>query len=50
MNENRSFLDRMNIWMKNSIALKIFTIVFLILILLIPINMVEGLIWERENY
>jgi inner membrane protein len=50
MNDNRSFLDRMNHWTKNSIGLKIFTMVFLVLILLIPINMVEGLIWERESY
>ena len=48
MNQEKSFLDRLNYWAKTSIGLKIFTIVFLVLILLIPINMVESLIRERE--
>ncbi|MFK7756968.1 MAG: cell envelope integrity protein CreD [Flavobacteriales bacterium] len=48
MSQDKSFLDRINSWVKTSISLKIFTIVFLILILLIPINMVERLINERE--
>jgi len=50
MSEQKSFLDRLNNWISQSIGLKIFTIIFLILILLIPINMVEGLIQERESY
>ncbi len=50
METNQSTFDRFNNWTKNSVGLKIFTIVFLILILLIPISMVENLIREREIY
>lgn len=50
MSEKQSSFDRFNHWMKTSIGLRIFTIVFLVLILLIPVNMVESLIRERQNY
>ncbi len=49
METNNSFFDRYNTWVKNSIGLRVFTIAFLILILLIPISMVEDLIREREG-
>jgi inner membrane protein len=48
-NENPNFLEKTNNWMKNSITLRIFTIGIVILLLLIPVNMVEKLIQEREN-
>ena len=50
MSDQASFFDRFNQWMRASIGLKVFTIAFLVLILLIPLNMVEDLVWERENY
>ncbi|TRX49349.1 cell envelope integrity protein CreD [Fulvivirga sp. M361] len=50
MNENRSFFDRLNHWTRTSIGLKIFIIGFLVLILLIPVSMVEDLIYERQQY
>lgn len=44
-----SFFEKVSNWLKRSIAIKLFTIGFLILILLIPVSMVEGLIREREG-
>jgi len=43
-----SFFEKVNLWMKKSIMLKIFTIGILILLLLIPLNFVQNLIRERE--
>jgi len=42
-----SFLDKFSQWARESIALKLFVIGFLILLLMIPIAMVESLIHER---
>ena len=50
METQKSFFDRLNNWVKNSVGLKIFTIVFLVIILLIPVSMIESLIRERERY
>ncbi len=46
--EKHSTFDRLNIWMKKSITLRLFTIVILTLILMIPIARVKDLIRERE--
>jgi inner membrane protein len=46
---NVSFFERVNNWLKNSITVRIFTIGILILLLLIPVAMVEGIIREREQ-
>lgn len=43
------FIEKASHWVKTSIMLKMFTIGFLILILLIPENMVESLIRERSH-
>ncbi len=45
---DRSFFDKFNDWMKYSVTVKIFSIAFLVLILLIPASMVESLIHERQ--
>lgn len=42
-----TFLDKFSQWARESIALKLFVIGFLILMLMIPIAMVESLIYER---
>ena len=47
METTKTIFDRVNQWVKTSIGLRIFTITFLVLILLIPVNMVEDLIRER---
>ena len=44
-----SFFEKVNNWLKRSITIKLFTIGFLILILLIPVSMVVRLIEERED-
>lgn len=46
--ENLSTYDRFTGWVKRSVTLKLFTIGFLILLLLIPTSMLQGLIQERE--
>lgn len=48
--QNTSSFEKFNNWSKNSVGVRIFTIVFLILILLIPVSMVENLIRERERF
>jgi inner membrane protein len=48
MTNKLSFIERINNWIKNSIAVRLFTIGFLILLLLIPVSMVENLIRERD--
>jgi len=50
MANQKSFFDRYSNWVKTSIGLKVATIVFLVLILLIPVSMIESLIREREIY
>ncbi|HEX8546455.1 MAG TPA: cell envelope integrity protein CreD [Cytophagaceae bacterium] len=47
--ERTSLFERLNSWARTSITLKLFTIVFLILILLIPSSMISSLIGERET-
>ena len=50
MSENNpSFFERINNWLKRSITIRLFTIGFLILLLLIPVAMIESLIRERES-
>jgi inner membrane protein len=48
-NSQPSFFDKLNSWMRNSLTFKLFTIGFLILILLIPISMIQSIINERKN-
>jgi inner membrane protein len=47
--EKLSLLDRLNNWARKSVSLKLFSIGFLILILLIPSFMLSDLIREREE-
>ncbi|RMF01433.1 MAG: cell envelope integrity protein CreD, partial [Bacteroidetes bacterium] len=44
-----STFDRLNNWARKSVTLKLFVIGFLILLLLIPANMLQSLIRERES-
>lgn len=44
-----SFFEKLNQWIKNSVSIRLLTIGFLILLLLIPVSMIEGLIHERET-
>jgi len=46
---NTSFFDRLNRWARNSVTLKLLTVGFLVLILLLPASMVNSLIRERES-
>ena len=47
-NEDQGVIEKASHWVKTSIMLKMMTIGFLILILLIPENMVESMIQERS--
>jgi inner membrane protein len=47
--EKTSFLDRFNNWARKSVGLKLVSIGFLILILLIPASMLNSLIRERQQ-
>ena len=47
---NESSFEKFNNWAKKSVGVRVFTIAFLILILLIPVSMVKSIIRERENY
>jgi inner membrane protein len=47
--ETQSFFDRFNQWMRRSVGLKLAMIGMLVLILLIPADMVERLIYERQG-
>ncbi|MEM9326119.1 MAG: cell envelope integrity protein CreD [Bacteroidota bacterium] len=49
MNEQKGILEAVNRWIKNSITLKLATITFLMLLLLIPSGMIESIIYERES-
>jgi inner membrane protein len=44
-----TFYDRLNSWLRGSVTLKLFSIGVLLLLLLIPSNIVEGLITERAG-
>jgi inner membrane protein len=46
--ENKSFFEKLNNWIKNSITIKLFSIGIIILLLLIPSFMVEELIRESQ--
>lgn len=46
---NTSFWDRLNDWARRSVTLKLAIIGFLILFLLIPTSMIDGLIYERQQ-
>ena len=46
---NITFFERANNWIKRSVTIRLFTIGVIILLLLIPVSMVERLIYEREN-
>jgi inner membrane protein len=47
--ENATTIDRLSQWSRNSVTLKLFTVGFLILLLLIPAQMIKGLVREREG-
>ena len=47
--ENLSFFEKLNSWIANSITVKFISIGILILLLLIPMSMIENLIYERER-
>lgn len=49
MNETSNPFDRLNQWIKHSVMLKLLTISFLVLVLLIPASMIENIIYERES-
>lgn len=46
---SQNILDRFNRWVQESIMVKLFSIGFLILILLIPTAWIDDLIYERQN-
>jgi inner membrane protein len=48
-NQQPSFFDRLNQWISDSVTIKLASIGFLILILLIPSSMIQSLIYEREQ-
>ncbi|MCB0638596.1 MAG: cell envelope integrity protein CreD [Lewinella sp.] len=48
MNTEKSFFERLNDWIKNSVTLKLVTITILMLLLLIPATMIRSIIQERE--
>ena len=49
MSPTPTFYDRLNAWLRGSVTLKLFSIGVLLLLLLIPSSMVEGLIRERAG-
>ncbi|MEL6140635.1 MAG: cell envelope integrity protein CreD, partial [Bacteroidota bacterium] len=49
MSQSPSTFDRINNWARRSVMLKLFTIGILILFLLIPTSMLDGLIYQRQN-
>ncbi len=46
--QNLTFFEKFNLWIRNSITIKLLSIGILILIMLIPTNMIESLISERQ--
>ncbi len=48
MNEQRSLIEAWSRWIKHSVMLKLGTITFLMLLLLIPSEMIQSIIYERE--
>ena len=49
MNEENTAIEKVNSWIKNSVTLKLITITFLVLLLLIPTEMITSIIQEREE-
>lgn len=47
-NSTMNLLDRFNRWFQESVTIKLFSIGFLILILMIPLSWVDDLIYERQ--
>ncbi len=48
-NNDLSFFEKFNMWLRNSLIVRLFSIGFLMLILLIPTEMIKSLIRERES-
>lgn len=48
--KTQAFYERFSHWIRNSIMLRVISIAILVLLLLIPTSMIEGLIRERQNY
>lgn len=46
--EKTSLIERFNNWIKSSVMLKLITIFFLILLLMIPSSMLQSLVFERQ--
>ena len=46
--QNLTLFEKFNLWIRNSITIKLLSIGILILIMLIPTNMIESLISERQ--
>lgn len=49
MSEEKSFFEKLKHWLRNSITVKLFSIGIIILLLLIPALMIEGVIRERQS-
>ena len=47
--QNISFFDRLNLWVRKSVTVKLISVGILILVLLIPTSMLESLIRERQS-
>nr|WKN39330.1 cell envelope integrity protein CreD [Tunicatimonas sp. TK19036] len=47
---NRPLYERLNLWIRNSVTLRLISIGILVLLLLIPTAMIESLIHERSRY
>jgi len=48
MSEDKSFFGKLNVWVKNSLSVRLLSVGFMILILMIPSSMIESLIRERQ--
>ncbi|MBN1250990.1 MAG: cell envelope integrity protein CreD [Bacteroidales bacterium] len=48
IDQDKSFFEKLNIWVRNSLTIRLLSIGFMILILLIPASMIESLISERQ--
>src|SRR5438128_1539477 len=49
METQLNIFERLHLWIQESITIKLLSIGFLVLILLIPSSWIEGLMQEREN-
>ncbi|MFY0601740.1 MAG: cell envelope integrity protein CreD [Cyclobacteriaceae bacterium] len=49
MNEENTFTDKANNWIRSSVTLKLISITILVLLLLIPSSMVKSIISERKS-